>query len=86
MKTVVESVTGVSEGKTPVKAVLFDLGGTLIYTTDIPLVYKSILGAQGIKRSIEEISHTHKETEKQLDIEKLATLFEEYWIRWNLHS
>lgn len=77
-------MTGVSERKPPVKAVLFDLGGTLIYTTEIPKVYKSILEAHGIKRSIKEISHAHEETEKHLDIKKLAVLFEEYWIRWNL--
>ncbi|MFQ5758297.1 MAG: HAD family hydrolase [Candidatus Bathyarchaeia archaeon] len=70
--------------KPQVKAVLFDLGGTLVYTTEIPEVYKRMLEAHGIKRSIEEISHAHEETEKHLDIQKLATLFEEYWIRWNL--
>jgi 2-haloalkanoic acid dehalogenase type II len=73
-----------SERKTPVKAVLFDLGDTLVYTTEIPEVYKSILDSHGIKRSIEEISHAQKETEKHLDTKKLAVLFEEYWIRWNL--
>ena len=66
------------------KAVLFDLGGTLVSTTEIPEVYKRILEAHGITRSIEEISHAHEETEKHLDIQELAVLFKEYWIRWNL--
>ena len=74
----------VSERKTPVKAVLFDLGGTLVHTTEIPEVYKRMLEAHGIKRSLQEISHAHEETQKHLDIQKLAVLFEEYWIRWNL--
>ena len=73
-----------SERKTPVKAVLFDLGGTLVFTTEIPEVYRRMLEAHGIKRSLQEISNAHKETEKHLDIQKLAVLFEEYWIRWNL--
>ncbi len=73
------------ERKTRVKAVLFDLGGTLVYTTEIPEVYKKILEAHGIKRSLQEISRAHEETEKHLDIQKLAVLFEEYWIEWNLH-
>lgn len=73
------------EGKAHVKAVLFDLGGTLVHTTEIPDVYKRILEAHGIKRSLQEISHAHEETEKHFDIQKLETLFEEYWIRWNLH-
>lgn len=68
----------------PVKAVLFDLGGTLVHTTEIPEVYKRILEAHGIKRFLKEISLAHEETEKNLDIQELATLFEEYWIRWNV--
>ena len=55
-----------------------------MHTTEIPEVYKGILEAHGIKRSLREISLAHEETEKNLDIQKLATLFEEYWIRWNL--
>ncbi len=73
-----------SDKRPRVKAVLFDLGGTLVHTTEIPEVYKMMLEAHGIKRSLEEISHAHEETEKHLDIQKLAVLFEEYWIRWNL--
>jgi len=77
-------MTKESERETSVKAVLFDLGGTLVSTTEIPEVCRRILEAHGITRSVEEISHAQKEAEKQLDIQKLAVLFEEYWIRWNL--
>jgi 2-haloalkanoic acid dehalogenase type II len=77
-------MTDASERKSQVKAVLFDLGGTLVYTTEIPKVYKRILEAHGIKRSLQEISHAHEETENHLDIRELALLFDEYWIRWNL--
>ena len=75
---------GLSKRQTRVKAVLFDLGGTLIYTTEIPQVYRKILEVHGFKRSIEEISHAQQETERNLDIQNLAVLFEEYWIRWNM--
>jgi len=77
-------MTDETERETSVKTVLFDLGGTLVSTTEIPEVYRRILEAHGITRSIEEISHAHEETEKHLDIQELAVLFEEYWIRWNL--
>jgi len=77
-------MTNESEREPSVKAVLLDLGGTLVSTTEIPEVYRRILGAHGIKRSVEEISQAQKEVEKQLDIQELAVLFEEYWIRWNL--
>jgi len=78
------SVVCARKKKDPIRAVLFDLGGTLVRTTEIPKVYKRILEAHGIKRSLREISVAHEETEKTLDIQELATLFEEYWIRWNL--
>ena len=74
----------VSDKKAQVKAVLFDLGGTLVYTTEIPEVYRRMLEAYGIKRSIEEISRAHREAEKHFDIQRLATLLEEYWVIWNL--
>ncbi len=77
-------MTNESEREPSVKAVLLDLGGTLVSMTEIPEIYRRILGAHGITRSSEEISHAQKEVEKQLDIQELAVLFEEYWIRWNL--
>ena len=70
--------------KNPIRAVLFDLGGTLVQTTEIPRVYKRIFEAHGVKSSLREISVAHEETEKYLDVQELAILFEEYWIRWNL--
>jgi putative hydrolase of the HAD superfamily len=77
-------MTDASERKSQVKAVLFDLGGTLVHTTEIPKVYRRILEAHGIKRSLQDISHAHRETEEHLDIRELTLLFEEYWIKWNL--
>lgn len=79
------SVMQTRKRSTCVKAVLFDLGGTLVHTLEIPEIYKRILEAHGIKRSTQEISLAQEEAEKHLGIQKLTTLFEEYWIRWNLY-
>jgi len=66
-----------------VKAVLFDLGGTLIRTAEIPRILRRILEANGIKRSLKEISLAHKKIEKQFSLQKYAGPYEEFWIRWN---
>jgi putative hydrolase of the HAD superfamily len=70
--------------KQQVEAVLFDLGGTLIKTTEIPSVMKKILSHRGIKRSLEEISTAQKKAEEGLDFRDLATLLDEFWVQWNL--
>ena len=67
-----------------VEAVLFDLGGTLIETAEIPYVMKRILEQRGIDRSLKEISHAWKEAEKGLNFRDLATLLDEFWVQWNL--
>ncbi|MFQ5822297.1 MAG: HAD family hydrolase, partial [Candidatus Heimdallarchaeota archaeon] len=67
-----------------VKAVLFDLGGTLIRTAKIPRILRRILEANGIKRSLKEISLAHKEMEKQFNLQEYAGPYEEFWITWNL--
>jgi len=67
-----------------VEAVLFDLGGTLIKTSEIPLVMKKLLKRRGIERSLTEISAAKKRAESGLNFRDLATLLDEFWIRWNL--
>ena len=67
-----------------VKSVLFDLGGTLIKTTEIPRVMKSILKHHGIDRSLEEISQARKEAEKGLNFRDLTKLLDEFWVQWNI--
>lgn len=67
-----------------VEAVLFDLGGTLIETTEIPQVMKRILEERGINRSLNEITHAWKEAEKGLNFRDLAKLLDEFWVQWNL--
>jgi len=67
-----------------VEAVLFDLGGTLIRTTEIPEVMQKILEHHGIKRSLQEITHAWREADKGLDFRDLTTLLGEFWVRWNM--
>lgn len=67
-----------------VNAVLFDLGGTLIKTSEIPHVMKKILKEHGIERSIKEISQARIAAEKELDFRDLARLLDEFWVQWNV--
>jgi HAD superfamily hydrolase (TIGR01549 family) len=68
-----------------IEAVLFDLGGTLVKTAEIPHVMKKILEHRRINRSLNEISSAWKEAEKELNFRDLATLLDEFWIQWNIH-
>ena len=74
----------VKSNESQVKAILFDLGGTLIRTTEIPQVMKKILEHHGINRSSQEIAHAWKKAEKGLDFQRLTTLLNEFWVRWNM--
>jgi len=69
----------------PIKAVLFDLGGTLVKTAEIPRIYKRILKAQGVMVSADKIFKAHRETEKNMDVvEGQLSHGKDFWIRWNL--
>jgi len=67
-----------------VKAVLFDLGGTLIKTSEIPHVMKKILENRGITHSFEEISQAWKKAEKGLNFRDLPNLLDEFWVKWDI--
>ena len=67
-----------------VKTVLFDLGGTLVRTTEIPHVMKRILKHRGINRSLGEITQAWKEAEKGLNFRDLTKLLDEFWVQWNI--
>jgi len=67
-----------------VKAVLFDLGGTLIKTVDAPKIYRRILEVYGVKVSVDAIAKSHKENEKEFDLEEMVAMEQEFWVKWNL--
>lgn len=51
-----------------IEAVLFDLGGTLIATTEIPEIFRRILKIFGIDVSYEEIFNSHEATKREFDV------------------
>jgi len=66
------------------KAVLFDLGGTLIKTLDVPEIYRRILEAYGVRVSVDVIAEAHKQNEEEFDVEEMVKLGQDFWIGWNL--
>ena len=71
-------------GEHQVKAVLFDLGGTLIKTSEIPCVLERMLKDRGINRSLEEVSQAWRKVDEGLDFRDLTRLLDEFWVRWNV--
>jgi len=67
-----------------VKAVLFDLGGTLLRTTEIPCVMERMLKDRGVIRSLEEITRAWKKAEEGLNFQDLTRLLDEFWVQWNI--
>jgi putative hydrolase of the HAD superfamily len=65
------------------KAVLFDLGGTLVKTASPSEIIRRILKAHGIKRPIDMISVAHDKAEKNLTLEDYKLPYYDFWIKWN---
>lgn len=68
-----------------VKAVLFDLGGTPIKTTEVPEIYKRILKRFGVNVTSGEVLKAHRANEEEFDIAKGQLEYgRDFWIRWNI--
>ena len=66
------------------KAVLFDLGLTLIRTSSFPEIYTNILAHFGIIASIDNIVRAQKETEKEFDMSSYDESHrKEFWTNYN---
>lgn len=65
------------------KAVLFDLGDTLVKTSNIVETLQKILKAYGIHRTQEEITIAHEKAGKLLGFEYMKTMFDDYWVKRN---
>ncbi|MCW4020349.1 MAG: HAD family hydrolase [Candidatus Bathyarchaeota archaeon] len=61
------------------KAVLFDLGGTLIKTAPVPLIYKRILAAHGIHLPIKENDPSFREVDEELSFADYTLPYDEFW-------
>ena len=69
----------------PLKAVLFDLGLTLIQTASFPEIYRRILARFGITVSLDAIVHAQKETEGEVDTSTYdESRRKEFWTNYNV--
>lgn len=66
-----------------VKAVLFDLGGTLVDTAPPPEIIKRILEKYGVKRAIDSIALAHETAEESMAPEDYMLTYYEFWTKWN---
>jgi len=67
-----------------VKAVLFDLGNTLMRTAEISEIYRRILEVYGVEVSSDEVLKAHRVNEKEVDVVKGQLEFgRDFWTRWN---
>lgn len=72
-----------------IKAVLFDMGNTLIkYDNEPEEIFQKVLDSMGINRSIEEMKEALSKTEQEFKSLHLQHLFgeipsNEYWNKWN---
>ena len=67
-----------------VRAVLFDLDGTLLKTCKAPVVMRRLLEHLGIHRPLEEVSRAYREVEEGLDPRDLPTLLDEFYVRLDI--
>ena len=66
------------------KAVLFDIGGTLIKPVSVPKVFKNVLKDYGIECSLDAISAAHQENQElYFDVNTMAQLGKRFWVEWN---
>ena len=68
----------------PVKAVLFDLGLTLIRTASFPEIYRRILARFGVTASLDDITEAQSATESEFDISTYEeSRRKQFWTDYN---
>lgn len=65
------------------KAILFDLGETLVRIADIAEIHTRILDAHGIHRTREEIVTANETAENLLGLELMKIMSDEFWVKRN---
>ncbi len=65
------------------RAVLFDLGGTLIDTAPPPEIIRRILRKYGIERPLDRIEVAHRKAEESFLPEDYKLPYYGFWIKWN---
>lgn len=66
------------------KAVLFDLGGTLVKTASPPEIIRRILTKYNVKRDIRDIALAHENAERSMTPEDYRLPYYDFWIKWNI--
>ncbi|MEM3815256.1 MAG: HAD family hydrolase [Candidatus Bathyarchaeia archaeon] len=66
-----------------IKAVLFDLGGTLIKTASPPEIVRRILARYGQIKPIEDIALAHEKAERSMAPEDYSLSYYDFWVKWN---
>jgi FMN phosphatase YigB (HAD superfamily) len=56
------------------KAVLFDLGETLIRTANVPEIFRRILETYGIRVVLNDVARAHEQNVKEYDVREMAEL------------
>jgi len=68
-----------------VKAVLFDMGNTLVFQHPLE-AFQRILQAKGIAKSIDEVREAFEKNSRDFDVEKHKPLGpHEFYVRWNMN-
>jgi len=67
-----------------IRAILFDMGGTLVKVESIPETYRRILKAYGIELPIEKVTMAWEEANKKLDVKRMPELGRSFWVEINL--
>jgi putative hydrolase of the HAD superfamily len=69
----------------PLKAVLFDLGLTLIHTASFPEIYRLILARFGVTVPIDDVVRAQKATENEFDTSTYdESRRKEFWTNYNI--
>lgn len=66
-----------------IKAVLFDLGGTLVKTAPPHEIIRKILTKHCVERSLKDIMLAHERAEKSMSLEDYRLSYYDFWIKWN---
>lgn len=67
-----------------IKAVMFDLGGTIIQSPEPAEVFHEILEDHGVYVSIEKIREAHRKNQSEHEANDMAEQGMEYWEKWNV--
>ena len=66
------------------RAVLFDMGGTVVRNEEPARVFMRIFETSGVRARYEDVAKAHAACQRELDTAEMAGLGREYWVRWNL--